>query len=228
MRYIDVLPIKTVERMAVGENHLRVRAARSPCHRSLFALEGVDVKMRITFRRFWASLAFVSFVWLAALTARASDPPSVRPAVPGGSSSNQVSVATNAITNGVSNQPSIKRTLPGLTESNGLYSIDIKMEPAVATAPPGSSKVERPQEIIPASMNQPVDMALMLVIYVELTRAELDIGEGVRQVQEYLPLKSTPPMTRIQIVDLLDDLLLKAGVVVTHPDAKHAVFRLKP
>ncbi len=75
-------------------------------------------------------------------------------------------------------------------------------------------------------MNGPIDMASMLLIYAEFTGAQLDIGDGVRQAPDIL-LKSTPPMTRIQVVELLDDLLLKAGVVVTHSDAKHAVFRLK-
>jgi hypothetical protein len=101
------------------------------------------------------------------------------------------------------------------------------MERAAEAVPPGSSKVERPQETVPASMNRAIDMAQMLLIYAEFTGAELEVGEGVRQVSGYIPLKNTPPMTRIQVVDLLDDLLLKAGVVVIHPDAKHAVFRLK-
>ena len=127
----------------------------------------------------------------------------------------------------MSNQQSKNGTIAGLVESNGLYSIDIEMERAGKVPPPGSSKVERPQETVPASMNRPIDMASMLLIYAEFTGTELDIGEEVRQVPGYMPLESTPPMTRIQVVDLLDDLLLKVGVVVRHPDAKHAVFRLK-
>jgi len=191
------------------------------------ALDDVYVKVRLTFQHFRSSVAFVAFVWFAALTALGSDSPSIGIAVPGGGSSNEVFLVNNATTNKLSSQPSKNGTIAGLVESNGLYRIDIEMEPAANAVPPGSSKVERPQETVPASMNRPIDMASMLLIYAEFTGAELDIGEGVRQVPGYMPLKSPPPMTRIQVVDLLDELLLKAGVVVTHPDAKHAVFGLK-
>jgi len=87
--------------------------------------------------------------------------------------------------------------------------------------------VERPQKIVPPSVNRPTDIAEMLLIYAEFTGAELDIGEGVREVPGYIPLTSTPAMTRAEVVALIDNLLLKAGVVVTHPDTKDAVFRLK-
>jgi len=137
-------------------------------------------------------------------------------------SSNYVIVAT---TNRQASQASGAASIPGLVVSNGLYAIDIEPQPGASAS--GLSKVERPEEAVQASLNRPVDMAAMLLIYAEFTGAELDIGQGVREVPALMPLESTPPMTRAQVVDLLDELLLEAGVVVTHPDAKHAVFRLK-
>jgi hypothetical protein len=74
----------------------------------------------------------------------------------------------------------------------------------------------------------PADMGQALAIYAEFTGAQLDAGEGVRQLPGLVRLpRSYPAMTRAQAMELLDSAMLRAGVVVTHPDPKHVVFRSK-
>src|SRR4051794_38269877 len=85
------------------------------------------------------SVAFVVMVWLAALTAHGSDSRSIRIAIPGGGSSNEVLVVNNATTNKSSNHSIENGNIAGLVESNGLYSIDFEMEPGAKAVPPGSS-----------------------------------------------------------------------------------------
>src|SRR5678816_1052116 len=82
----------------------------------------------------------------------------------GADSSNVVFAVTNTATTNSSSQPSIARTTPGLVESNGMYSIDIQMEP--------------PEEVIPAgTCSMPLDMKQVLAIYTELTGAKLKVAE---------------------------------------------------
>ncbi len=92
-----------------------------------------------------------------------------------------------------------------------------------------SERIERPDEMQPPGMdNHPAEIGQALEIYALFTGAELDVGEGVRQLPGYIRLPSSyPAMTRAQAMAMLDSAMLKAGVVVTHPDTRHVVFRLK-
>jgi hypothetical protein len=191
-------------------------------------LGDAHVKISSTIQPSKASLACVAIVWLTTLVSRGSDPSSINLSVFRDGSSDEVFVVNDATTNALTNKPINRGTKVSVVESNGLYSIDIDIEPAKENVCPNASKVDRPDETVPPSINDcSLDISQMLAIYAKFTGAELDIGEGVRQVADPIYLKSTPAMTRAQVVDLVDDLLLKAGVVVTHPDSKHAVFRLK-
>ena len=184
--------------------------------------------MSFTIQPSKVSLAFVAIVWLTTLVTRGSDPSSIHLSVFRDGSSNEVFVVNNATTNALTNQSINQGTIVSVMESNGLYSIDIDMKPAKGNLSPDASKVDRPDATVPPSFDDyPLDISQVLEIYAKFTGAELDIGEGVCRVSEPIYMKSTPAMTRAQAVDLVDDLLLKAGVVVTHPDSKHAVFRLK-
>ena len=96
-----------------------------------------------------------------------------------------------------------------------------------STASP-SAKLDRPDEMIPSQLMEPVDIGQLLVIYAKFTGAQLDISQDVRQLPAMIYFDgSCPAMTRAQAVDMLDAALLKAGVVVTHHGPKHAVFRLE-
>ena len=105
-----------------------------------------------------------------------------------------------------------------LVESNGMYRINIEMEASGHAAE---------EEVIPAGVNgRPLDVKQVLSVYGELTEAELDVGEDVREVAGKISIGPTPAMTRAQAVERLDKLLLEMGVVVTHPDSRHVAFRL--
>ena len=92
-----------------------------------------------------------------------------------------------------------------------------------------SAIIERPDEMLPATEMPSADIGDVLTLYAELTGANLDVEDGVRHLPVRVPFKrSYPAMTRAQAIDMIDTALLQAGVVVTHPNTKHVIFRLKP
>jgi hypothetical protein len=90
--------------------------------------------------------------------------------------------------------------------------------------------VERPDEMLPPGFDDHNGLSVSEILraYGELIGADLDVEKGVRQINHpiFLP-RNTPEMTRAQAVMFLDNALLGVGVVVTHLDTKHVVFRLK-
>jgi hypothetical protein len=189
----------------------------------------VEVEKRLSIRRFGAKLALGGFVWLATVAARGADGDAPGSDIIHDGSSNGVVVVSETKTNRLSDEPVKKGSTVEMVESNGMYSFNIDLERHPEVHPAESAKVERADEMAPASFNdvEALDVSQILDVYAKFTGAELDIGAGVREVAAPIQLKFTPAMTRGQVVDMLDDHLLKVGVVVTHPDAKHAVFRLK-
>jgi hypothetical protein len=107
-------------------------------------------------------------------------------------------------------------TLPGLVESNGLYSIDIRVRPQ--------------EELLPAGIcPRPMDMNQALVVYAELSGVELQVAEDVRKFSGLIQFPTEyPPMTRVQTCELFERTLREqAGVEVLRLDSKHAIVRLQ-
>jgi hypothetical protein len=93
---------------------------------------------------------------------------------------------------------------------------------------PASAIIERPDEMLPGTEMGSADIRDVLSLYSELTGANLDVEDGVRHLHARVSFKRTyPAMTRAQAIEMIDTALLQAGVVVTHPDIKHVIFRLK-
>jgi hypothetical protein len=160
--------------------------------------------------------AFIAFVLLVAHTSHSSESSSIAIGPFRVGSSNMAFAGTNTSATNLSSQPGKGRAIAGLVESNGMYSIYIQMDP--------------PEEVLPVgTFPMPLDMKQALAIYAELTGAELEIADNVRQFRGLLRFpKEYPPMTRTQACELFETTLREqAGVEVIHPDTKHAVLRFR-
>src|ERR1019366_982364 len=70
-----------------------------------------------------------------------------------------------------------------------------------STASP-SAKLDRPDEMIPSQLMEPVDIGQLLVIYAKFTGAQLDISQDVRRFPAIIFFDgSCPAMTRAQAAD---------------------------
>ena len=86
------------------------------------------------------------------------------------------------------------------------------------------------EDVLPAGsvkfMGLPVVQALR--IYADLSRTEMEVAPGVKELPVLITFENKTAMKRAELVQEFDAALLaQAGIVVKHPDNKHAVIRLR-
>ena len=176
----------------------------------------MHVKVYLSIRRIAASAGFCAFICFVTLGARVSDSSRIRIEVLRPGFSNEVFVLTDAAATNSSGLSCGGEGVAKLVESNGLYSIEIKMEAAN-------------DDVIPAGTGMPfLDIHQVLDIYAELTGADLQVDEDVRQFHGIIKLRHEVPMTRAQACQLIEAALRnQAGIEVFHSDSKHLVLKLQ-
>jgi hypothetical protein len=72
-----------------------------------------------------------------------------------------------------------------------------------------------------------VDLQQVLPIYQELIGGTVDIPESVKRMHSLISLTNNEPMSRAQVVQLLENALQEqANVVATHTGSNHTVLSL--
>jgi hypothetical protein len=84
-------------------------------------------------------------------------------------------------------------------------------------------------DIIPAgSINMILELPQFLQFYASFTEAVPDTSQLGKLPPAIIRFKNTNHVTRSEALQLLDKVLYdQAGIVVTHPDTKHVVFKLR-
>ena len=104
----------------------------------------------------------------------------------------------------------------------------LKVATARTTNPPGS--LQRASKIIPAGGIKffSIELSQLLPFYAEYAGAQLDTSELGKLQPLQISFENKKDVTRSEIVQLLDKALYdQIGIVVSHPDSKHAVFRFR-
>jgi len=164
-----------------------------------------------SFLPFAARLTFPALLVLTAKPCRGSDSWQTTVTLVG-SSSNMFFIAINARVD-LPGWPNERRAPAELLESNGMYSIDISME--------------APEELLPGSSSPAwLSIGQVLAIYAELTEAELQVEENVRDFSGPIRFPRYSEMTRTQAREFVETALWEqAGVEVFQVDSNHAVVR---
>jgi len=87
-----------------------------------------------------------------------------------------------------------------------------------------------PNDIIPAGTINliAVDLPQFLALYADIASAQLDTSQLGKLPPVIIRFKNANDVTRSEAVRLLDKVLYdQAGIIVTHPDAKHALFEYR-
>jgi hypothetical protein len=195
----------------LGQETLRVE---------LWSFEGVQPQrmpfgtlfMTRSFLRVALYFAISAFILLVADSCQASGSSHTTVTSVRSDSSNMYLIAINAAVDfpGQLDRP---RATPGIVESNGMYSIDIQMESTEELLPAGTTPM-------------PLPIAEVLAIYAELTGAELQVDEAVRNFPGQLRFGQYPEMTRTQACDFVERMLRdQAGVELVQVNGPRAVVR---
>jgi hypothetical protein len=72
------------------------------------------------------------------------------------------------------------------------------------------------------------ELPQVLGLYADLSGAQLDTNQIARAFPVLISFENKKDMTRAEAIKLFDKAFHdQAGLVVTHPDAKHVVFRMR-
>ena len=95
-----------------------------------------------------------------------------------------------------------------------------------------STKPSDKEEVIPAGSVKlkGVELSQVLSLYAALAKAQIDTSQlGTPPPPLFVHFEITNAVTRSEMIQLLDTMLYdQAGIVATHPDKTHVVFKHRP
>jgi hypothetical protein len=101
--------------------------------------------------------------------------------------------------------------------------------PFMAVGAEATNTTEEAQSEFPAgSIKLVLQLPKVLELYAEITGAQLDTNQIARAFPVVISVENKKDITRAEAIKLFDKAFHdQAGLVVTHPDAKHVVFRMR-